>query len=126
MVLLAGWKSLCLPVLRLPEPGLAPGALAAAGDSSLANMAGCLACVRDPASGCVSASFPVEDGVELSSRTGRRRRPGGLRGARRAVRRGVRRVRLPVSVGECLLTGSPAMIPGLVPYSVRLWCRFVA
>jgi predicted O-methyltransferase YrrM len=71
MVLLDGWKSLCLPVLRLLEPKLAPGALIAADDSSFPDMADYLAYVRDPANGYVSASFPVEDGVELSSWTGR-------------------------------------------------------
>jgi predicted O-methyltransferase YrrM len=71
LVLLDGWKSLCLPVLRLLEPKLAPGALVAADDSSFANMADYLAYVRDPANGYVSVSFPVEDGVELSSWTGR-------------------------------------------------------
>ena len=71
LVLLDGWKSLCLPVLRLLEPKLAPGALVAADDSSFANMADYLAYVRDPGNGYVSVSFPVEDGVELSSWTGR-------------------------------------------------------
>jgi predicted O-methyltransferase YrrM len=71
LVLLDGWKSLCLPVLRLLEPKLATGALIAADDSSFANMADYLAYVRDPASGYVSVSFPVEDGMELSSWTGR-------------------------------------------------------
>jgi predicted O-methyltransferase YrrM len=71
LVLLDGWKNLCLPVLRLLEPKLAPGALVAADDSSFANMADYLAYVRDPANGYVSVSFPVEDGVELSSWTGR-------------------------------------------------------
>jgi predicted O-methyltransferase YrrM len=71
LVLLDGWKSLCLPVLRLLEPRLAPGALVAADDSSFPDMADYLAYVRDPANGYVSVSFPVEDGVELSSWTGR-------------------------------------------------------
>jgi predicted O-methyltransferase YrrM len=70
LVLLDGWKSLCLPVLRLLEPKLAAGALIAADDSSFANMADYLAYVRDPANGYVSVSFPVEDGVEISSWTG--------------------------------------------------------
>ena len=71
LVLLDGWKSLCLPVLRLLEPKLAPGALIAADDSSFPDMADYLACVRDPANGYISVSFPVEDGLELSSWTGR-------------------------------------------------------
>src|SRR5579875_2156372 len=68
--LLDGWKDLCLPVLRLLEPKLAPGALVAADDSSFASMAGYLGYVRDPASGYVCVSFPVEDGMEISSWTG--------------------------------------------------------
>jgi predicted O-methyltransferase YrrM len=70
LVLLDGWKNLNLPVLRLLEPKLAPGALVAADDSSFANMADYLGYVRDPGNGYVSVSFPVEDGVELSSWTG--------------------------------------------------------
>jgi predicted O-methyltransferase YrrM len=71
VVLLDGWKNLCLPVLRLLEPKLAPGALVAADDNSHAGMAGYLEYVRDPANGYVTVSFPVEDGVEISSWTGR-------------------------------------------------------
>jgi predicted O-methyltransferase YrrM len=71
LVLLDGWKELCLPVLRLLEPGFAPGALVAADDNDHANMADYLKYVREPASGYVSVSFPVADGVETSSWTGR-------------------------------------------------------
>jgi predicted O-methyltransferase YrrM len=71
LVLLDGWKDLCLPVLRLLEPRLASGALVAADDNSQPNMAGYLGYVRDPASGYVTVSFPVEDGMEISSWTGR-------------------------------------------------------
>ena len=71
LVLLDGWKDLCLPVLRLLEPKLAPGALVAADDSSFASMADYLDYVRDPANGYVSVAFPVEDGMEISSWTGR-------------------------------------------------------
>ncbi|HEX4060643.1 MAG TPA: class I SAM-dependent methyltransferase [Streptosporangiaceae bacterium] len=71
LVLLDGWKELCLPVLRLLEPKLAPGALVAADDNSQANMADYLGYVRDPANGYVTVSFPVEDGMEISSWTGR-------------------------------------------------------
>ncbi len=71
VVLLDGWKNLCLPVLRLLEPKLAPGALVAADDNSHAGMAGYLEYIRDPANGYVTVSFPVEDGVEISSWTGR-------------------------------------------------------
>jgi predicted O-methyltransferase YrrM len=71
LVLLDGWKDLCLPVLRLLEPRLAPGALVAGDDSSFPSMAGYLDYVRDPAHGYVSVSFPVEDGMEISCWTGR-------------------------------------------------------
>ena len=71
VVLLDGWKNLCLPVLRLLEPKLAPGALVAADDNSHASMAAYLEYIRDPANGYVTVSFPVEDGVEISSWTGR-------------------------------------------------------
>jgi citrate lyase subunit beta / citryl-CoA lyase len=71
LVLLDGWKDLCLPVLRLLEPKLAPGALIAADDITFADMAGCLDYIRDPANGYVTVAFPVEDGMEISSWTGR-------------------------------------------------------
>ena len=70
LVLLDGWKDLCLPVLRLLEPRLAPGALVAGDDSSFPSMAGYLDYVRDPAHGYVSVAFPVEDGMEISCWTG--------------------------------------------------------
>jgi predicted O-methyltransferase YrrM len=69
LVLLDGWKDLCLPVLRLLEPKLAPGALVAADDITHPGMAGYLDYVRDPSNGYVSVAFPVEDGVEISSWT---------------------------------------------------------
>jgi predicted O-methyltransferase YrrM len=71
LVLLDGWKELYVPVLRLLEPRLAPGALVVGDDSSFAVMADYLAYVRDPASGYVSVAFPVADGMEISSWTGR-------------------------------------------------------
>jgi len=70
LVLLDGWKDLCLPVLRMLEPRLAPGALVAADDITHASMAGYLDYIRDPASGYVTVAFPVEDGMEISSWTG--------------------------------------------------------
>lgn len=69
-VLLDGWKDLCLPVLRLLEPRLSPGALVVADDSTFSSMAEYLAHVRDPANGYVSVDFPVEDGMEISCHTG--------------------------------------------------------
>jgi predicted O-methyltransferase YrrM len=71
LVLLDGWKNLCLPVLRLLEPKLAPGALVVADDITFTTMADYLGYVRDPASGYVSVAFPVEDGMEISTWTGR-------------------------------------------------------
>ncbi|MGH3277414.1 MAG: O-methyltransferase [Streptosporangiaceae bacterium] len=70
LVLLDGWKDLCLPVLRLLEPELAPGALIVADDNKFVSMAEYLSYVRDPASNYVSVDFPVEDGMEISSWTG--------------------------------------------------------
>jgi predicted O-methyltransferase YrrM len=70
LVLLDGWKDLCLPVLRLLEDRLAPGALVVADDISFASMADYLAYVRSPASGYVNVTFPVEDGMEISCFTG--------------------------------------------------------
>jgi predicted O-methyltransferase YrrM len=71
LALLDGWKDLCLPVLRLLEPVLAPGALVAADDITHEGMASYLDFVRDPATGYISVAFPVEDGMEISSWTGR-------------------------------------------------------
>jgi predicted O-methyltransferase YrrM len=70
LILLDGWKDLYLPVLHLLEPGLAPGALVVADDSTFPSVAGYLAYVRDPAHGYVTVSFPVEDGMEISCWTG--------------------------------------------------------
>ncbi|PRY33527.1 O-methyltransferase [Pseudosporangium ferrugineum] len=66
LVLLDGWKELCLPVLRLLEPRLRPGALVVADDTTFASMGDYLAYVRDPANGYVTVDFPVADGMELS------------------------------------------------------------
>ena len=71
LVLLDGWKDLCLPVLRRLEPVLAPGALVAADDITHPGMAEYLKFVRNPVNGYVSVPFPVEDGMEISSWTGR-------------------------------------------------------
>jgi predicted O-methyltransferase YrrM len=70
LVLLDGWKDLYLPVLKLLEPKLAPGALVIADDSSFTSVADYVAYVRDPSHGYVTVSFPVEDGMEISSWTG--------------------------------------------------------
>ena len=71
LVLLDGWKDLYLPVLGLLEPRLAPGALIAADDTTFARLADYLEYVRDPANGYVTVAFPVADGMEISSWTGR-------------------------------------------------------
>jgi predicted O-methyltransferase YrrM len=71
LVLLDGWKNLYLPVLRLLQPRLAPGALVIADDTSYESAADYLAYVRDPGSGFVSVDVPVDDGIEISSWTGR-------------------------------------------------------
>jgi predicted O-methyltransferase YrrM len=71
LVLLDGWKDLCLPVLRLLEDRLAPGAILVADDSTFPSMADYLTYVRDPASGYVNVAFPVDDGMEVSCRAGR-------------------------------------------------------
>jgi len=68
--LLDGWKDLCLPLLRLLEPRLAPGAMVVADDTLQPAMAEYLEYVRDPGNGYVSVSFPVDDGMELSCRSG--------------------------------------------------------
>jgi len=71
LVLLDGWKGLYLPVLQLLQPRLTPGALVVADDSSFESGADYLAYVRDPGHGFVSAGFAVDDGIEVSSWTGR-------------------------------------------------------
>lgn len=69
-VLLDGWKGLYLPVLRLLEPRLTPGALVVADDtiSMAAEMTDYLSYVRDPAHGYLSVSFPESDGLEITCR----------------------------------------------------------
>jgi predicted O-methyltransferase YrrM len=70
LVLLDGWKDLYVPVLRLLEPRLAPGAVVVADDSTFATVAGYLDYVRYPGNGYLSVGFPVEDGMEISCYTG--------------------------------------------------------
>jgi predicted O-methyltransferase YrrM len=69
-VLLDGWKNLYLPVLRLLEPRLAPGALIVADDtiSMAVQMTDYLSYVRDPAHGYLSVAFPESDGLEITCR----------------------------------------------------------
>lgn len=68
LVLLDGWKDLCLPVLRLLEPRLRPGTLVVADDIDQSSMRPYLEYVRDSGNGYESVSFPVEDGMEISCR----------------------------------------------------------
>jgi predicted O-methyltransferase YrrM len=68
LVLLDGWKDLCLPVLRLLQDRLAPGALVLGDDTDLAGLKPYLDYVRDPANGYLSVNFPVGDGMEVSCR----------------------------------------------------------
>jgi predicted O-methyltransferase YrrM len=68
LVLLDGWKDLCLPVLRLLEDRLAPGALVLGDDTDLSSLKPYLDYVRDPANGYLSVNFPVGDGMEVSCR----------------------------------------------------------
>jgi predicted O-methyltransferase YrrM len=68
LLVLDGWKELCLPVLRLLEGKLPPGALVIADDTTFESMADYLAYVRAPANGYVSVDFAVEDGMEISCR----------------------------------------------------------
>lgn len=70
LLLLDGWKDLYVPVPQLLEPNLLPGALVLADDSSFGSVQPYLGYVRDPRNGYVSVAFPVEDGVEISCRTG--------------------------------------------------------
>ncbi|WP_420037620.1 O-methyltransferase [Streptomyces sp. cg28] len=65
---LDGWKDLCLPVLQLLEPLLAPGTLVVADDVELPDLAPYLDYVRDTTNGYHSVTFPVEDGLEISCR----------------------------------------------------------
>jgi predicted O-methyltransferase YrrM len=68
LALLDGWKDLCLPVLRLIEDRLAPGALVLGDDTELPSLQPYLDYVRDPANGYLSVNFPVGDGLEVSCR----------------------------------------------------------
>ncbi len=69
-VLLDGWKELYLPVAKLLEPRLSPGALIVADNTSMDDTKPYLDHVREPANGYVSVSFPVREGdsMEISCR----------------------------------------------------------
>jgi predicted O-methyltransferase YrrM len=76
LVLLDGWKDLCLPVLRSLESRLSAGALIVADDINLPSMSSYLEYARNPANGYVTVAFPVDDGMEISCWTS----AGGLKG----------------------------------------------
>lgn len=70
LAFLDGWKELYLPLLRVIEPALLPGALVIADDLDLfpEALAPYLAYVRDPANGYVSVAVPLGDAMEISAR----------------------------------------------------------
>jgi predicted O-methyltransferase YrrM len=70
-VLLDGWKELYLPVTKLLEPKLSPGALIVADNTSMDDTKPYLEHVRDPGNGYVSVNFPVREGdsMEISCRS---------------------------------------------------------
>jgi predicted O-methyltransferase YrrM len=69
-VLLDGWKELYLPVAKLLEPKLSPGALVVADNTSMDDTRPYLDHVRDSGNGYVSVNFPVREGdsMEISCR----------------------------------------------------------
>lgn len=70
-VLLDGWKELYLPVVKLLEPQLVPGALLVADNTSMADTQPYLDHVRDTANGYVSVNFLARDSdsMEISCRS---------------------------------------------------------
>ncbi|HEX9175674.1 O-methyltransferase [Mycobacterium sp.] len=60
-VLLDGWKELYLPVVKLLEPRLSPGALIVADNTEMADTRSYLDHVRDPDNGYVSVNFRARD-----------------------------------------------------------------
>jgi predicted O-methyltransferase YrrM len=70
LVFLDGAKDLYVPVLKLLEPALKPGALVIGDDIDLFPDAlkTYLSYVRDPANGYVSVKVPIGDAMELSTR----------------------------------------------------------
>ena len=71
-VLLDGWKELYLPVIKLLEGRLSPGALVVADNTESADIRSYLDHVRDIENGYVSSNFAVResDSMELSSYAG--------------------------------------------------------
>jgi predicted O-methyltransferase YrrM len=71
-VLLDGWKELYLPVIKLLEPRLTPGALVIADNTEMADAQPYLDYVRGPENGYVSVNFLARerDSMEISCRAG--------------------------------------------------------
>lgn len=70
LVFLDGMKQLYVPVLKMLEPALKPGAWVVADDTELFpdELEPYLTYVRNPAHGFVSVAIPLGDGMELSTR----------------------------------------------------------
>jgi predicted O-methyltransferase YrrM len=73
VVLLDGWKELYLPVIKLLEPQLSPGALVVADNTEMADARPYLDYVRDAENGYVSVNFAAResDSMEISCYVGR-------------------------------------------------------
>jgi predicted O-methyltransferase YrrM len=71
-VLLDGWKELYLPVIKLLEPHLSPGALVVADNTEFSDAQPYLDYVRDTENGYVSVNFVARksDSMEISCRVG--------------------------------------------------------
>lgn len=71
-VLLDGWKELYLPVIKLLEPRLSPGALVVADNTEMADTQPYLDYVRGAKNGYVSVNFLARDSdsMEISCRVG--------------------------------------------------------
>ncbi len=71
-VLLDGWKELYLPVIKLLEPHLPPGALVVADNTEMADTQPYLDYVRNVENGYVSVNFAAResDSMEISCRVG--------------------------------------------------------
>jgi predicted O-methyltransferase YrrM len=72
-VLLDGWKELYLPVIKLLEPHLSPGALVVADNTEMADTQPYLDYVRNAENGYVSVNFVARksDSMEISCRVGK-------------------------------------------------------
>jgi predicted O-methyltransferase YrrM len=72
LVLLDGWKELYLPVIKLLEPQLSPGALVVADNTEMADTQPYLDYVRNVENGYVSVNFAARqsDSMEISCRVG--------------------------------------------------------